>query len=634
MAIPTTTEEQYKRLRSYLNPYLRGPNVDAVLTVLASANAAPLINNISAVNDQLYIATASGTYLDERLAQYGISRPPAVGLSDEVFRQIGIQVKNRKQVRDLINNLLDAMFGDEQTKASSPASLVEPYSLVDGDTLIINYDNGTNANIVFTTADFSNIGTATAQEVADAITVHLRNQGLSGTAISKNDGNGNYVELLSDTIGPASSVTVFGGSAQNQFQFDSIVPAGGNMSTQWTVSLQPGGVIRFTWTGGADPQLGKVNVGNYVNIYGGGFASSTNEGSYTITNAVGGAIGVAYFEVVNPLGTSGVVVQGLNNGHDDVVLFYNPVKRTITSNLSYAAIYQTQANLLQVFLPSATKVVKRERIGSSHLHYPPYVSYTLNAQPLSGDQFQIATGITLIAGGNFTIGATIDSTVTNMASALATTAGIDATANKNVLNVQQDDATLNMIGSYSGSQNIVPSGLQGDETSLAPNQQGPYMYDPTQTFTVGVTGTSLSQTLNATNSRVIQVADASQFPDAFGYIVLGYGTQGQEGPIPYISRPSNDTLLISPAYTIKGDFPAGTDVSIVAQKNPPIISQDGFDYPFYITDVVSGREYVQQLIQDVSATGINVVFTILYPNDIGLGKWGTIYTENPTIWGS
>jgi hypothetical protein len=39
------------------------------------------------------------------------------------------------------------------------------------------------------------------------------------------------------------------------------------------------------------------------------------------------------------------------------------------------------------------------------------------------------------------------------------------------------------------------------------------------------------------------------------------------------------------------------------------------------------------LIQSIVATGINIVFTILYPNDIGLGKWGTIYTENPIIWG-
>ena len=539
MAIPTTVEEQYKRLRSYLNPYLKGPNVDAVLTALAEANAAYLINNVSAVNDQLYIATASGRYLDERLAQFGISRPPAVGLSDEVFSQIGIDVKNRKQVRDLINHLINSIFGDEFVRATNSSSKVEPYNLQDGSTLVINFDGANTVAITFTTSEFSSIAAAKAQEVADAITKTLRNLGLNGTAIAKNDGNGAYVEILSDTIGPASSVTILGGSAQNQLQFDAAVPAGGNMSTQWTLSLQPGGIIRFTWSGGANPQLGKVSAGNYVNVFGGGFTASANEGSYTILDSVGGVVNVAYFEISNPLGTSGIVVQGT----DTAVLFYNPVKKVLASRLSYAAVYQTQARLLQVFLPAATKVVRRERIGSAHLHDP------------------------------------------------------------------------------------------SDPQSILPGQQGPYMFDTTQPFTVSNIGTTLAQTLDGTDPRVIQVGDSSQFPDAFGYIMLGYGTQEQEGPIPYIARPSNNTLLISPAYNVQNSFGVGTDVALIALKSAPTLSQDGLDYPFYITDVVSGRTYAQNLINSIAATGINIVFTILYPNDIGLGKWGTQYTENPTIWG-
>ena len=538
MAI-TTTEEQYKRLRSYLNPYFKGPTVDAVLTALATGNAAYLINNVRAVNDQLYIATASGTYLDERLAQYGIVRPPAVGLSDDVFRQIGIQVKNRKQVRDLINNLLAAIFGDEFVRASSSSRTFEPYNLQNGDTLVINFDGNTTVNIQFTTGEFQSIAAATAQEVADVITKTLRNQGLTGTAIAKNDGNGNYVEILSDTIGPASNVTVAGGRAQNALIFDSPANAGGNMSTQWTLSLIPGGGMRYTWSGGANPNVGNLDAGNYVNVFGGGFASSSNEGSNTITNVVGGAVNLSYFDIVNPLGTPGIIIEGIDNA----VLFYNPIKKSLSSRASYAAVYQSQSRVLQVFLPAATKVVRRGRIGSAHLHDP------------------------------------------------------------------------------------------ADPQSLLPNQPGPYMYDESQPFTVSDIGTNLAQSLDGTDPRVISVADSSKFPDAQGYFILGYGTQEQEGPIPYIARPSNTTLLISPAYTVKTLHLGGTDVALVASKSAANISQDGFDYPFYITDVVSGRQYAQDLINSVAATGISIVFTILYPNDIGLGKWGTIYSENPVIWG-
>lgn len=630
MGLPTTVAEQYKRLRSYLNPYLKGPNVDAVLTALASSNASYLINNVAAVNDQLYIATASGRYLDERLAQYGISRPPAVGLSDEVFSQIGIQVKNRKQVRDLINNLLDAIFGDEFVRASDSSSLFEPYNLQDGDTLIIEFDGNHTANIQFNTAEFQNIAAAKAQEVADAITKSLRNAGQTGTAIAKNDGNGFFVEILSDTIGASSSVTILGGSAQNKLVFPSVVPAGGNMSTQWTLSLQPGGLVRFTWTGGANPQLGKVSIGNYVNVFGGGFSASANEGSYTIVHVVGGALNVAYFEVLNPLGSPGIITQGT----DDAVLFYSPDRKTLNSRLSYAAVYQTQAKLLQIFIPAATKVVRRSRIGSAHLHDPPRGTWILNANPLFGDTFHITSTVDLVAGSGFVIGATPAITAANLVTAINATAGLVAILDSTSTVAVQNDITANtLVVGYTGAQDIIASGPQGDPLSLLPNQQGPYAYDLTQPFTVGSVGTTLAQSLDGTMPRVIQVGDSSQFPDQLGYIVLGYGTQDQEGPIPYIARPSNNTLLISPAYTIKNSFAPGTDVSFISQKSPAIISQDGLDYPFYITDVVSGRQYAQDLINSVAATGINIVFTILYPNDIGLGKWGTIYSENPIIWG-
>lgn len=536
----TTQEQEYKRLRSYLNPYIKGSNTDAVLNALAAASSSYLINNIRAVNDQLYIASASGQYLADRLAQFGITSPSNLGLSDDVFRQIGIQVKNRKQVRDLINNLLDAIFGDELVRATNRSTSFGPYNLQDGDTLILNFDSSkTNAIITFSTSQFSSIAAATAQEVADSITKSLRSQGLTGTAIANNDGNGDYVEVLSDTIGPASSVTVLGGRAQNELRFASSVAAGGNASTQWTLSLRPGGVVRYTWTGGANPNLGFVSTGNYVNIYGGGFASSSDQGTFAIVDAVGGVAGDAYFEVGNPLGSSGIITQG----NDSAILFYNPTRKTIASQKTYAAVYQVENRLLEIFLPAATKVIRRDRIGSAHIHDP------------------------------------------------------------------------------------------ADSLSLLPNQQGPYGFDLSQGFTISSIGTTLAQQVDGTSSQVIPVNNSSAFPDALGYLVLGYGTQEQEGPIPYIARPSDNTLLLSPAYNVQNIHASGSDVAYV-YKSPVQVAQDGTDYPFYLTGVVDGRTYAQELINSIAATGINVVFTILYPGDIGLGRAGTPFSEISQIWGS
>lgn len=626
MAI-TNKSAEYKKLRSYLNPFIKGPTTDAVLNSLATASAY-LVNNVSAVNDSLYIVSASGEYLDQRLAEFGITRPPQIGLSDDIFRQIGIAVKNRKQVRDLINEILDFMFGDEYVKAFSASAKLEPYHLTDGDTLIINFDEHEDVTVVFNADEFENIAAATAQEVADAITITLRNANLTGTAISENVGNGNYVVLLSSTIGPVSSVTVNGGSAQNQLIFDGPVPAGGNASTQWTLSIQPGGFMRFTWTGGANPNVGRLTVGNYVIVNGGGFASSSNVGSYPITSVVGGVAGTAYFQVFNPLGSPGVVTQGSNTA----VMFYNPVRKTVTSRTPYAAVYQTQNRVLQIFMPASTQVIRRGRIGSAHLHDPPRGSFIFNAQPNPGDSFGITTFSTLIAGADFAIGATTQDTIINLVAAINLISGLDSTADTGQALVFNDSLSNTLTITYTGSANIVASGPQGDPTSLQPGQLGPYIYDLTQPFTLSDVETTLVDELDATKSRVVPVKNSSDFPDSQGYLIIGYGTAEQEGPIPYIARPSDSTLLISPAYTIQNIHPAGSDVALVDYKGPVMLAQDGSDYEFFITDVASGREYAQSLIDSVAAIGIAIVFTVLYPGDKGLGKWGTPYSEIVYVW--
>ena len=627
MAI-TTKAQEYKRLRSYLNPYFKGPKVNAILNALASGSSSYLVNSAAAVNDSLYITTASGTYLAQRLADYGIVKPDSVGISDELFRLIGIQVKNRKQVRDLINNILNIIFGDEFVKASNKSGAFEPYSLDDGDNLIINYDDNHTVNVTFKTAQFVNIAAATAQEVADVISTTLSNLKLTGIAIRNNDGNGNYVELISSTIGPASSVTVEGGSAQNQLLFPSIVAAGGNLSTQWTLSLISPGLVRFTWTGGANPNLQNVSVGNYVNIFGGGFASSANEGTYSVFGVVGGTVGSSYFEVPNALGTTGVVTQGV----DDAILFYSPVRKTLASLKNYAAVYQPSAKLLQIFLPATTQIINRTRIGSAHIHYPPNVVYDFSSNVNVSDQFAITTATTLVAGTDFAIGLDIPTTIKNMVTVIDAISGLDAVfsndqkTGRNLLTVFQDIPSLTLVGTYTGSASITGSGLIGDPVSVQPNQQGPYSYDLAQPFTVGDVETTLTQELDSSASRVIQIANAQGFPDVQGYIIFEYGTENQEGPVPYIGRPSSDTLLLSPLYTIKKQHPPGSNVSWISQNSPVVLTKNGTDWAFYLTDTVSGRVYAENLIKSVAATGINIVFTVLYPDKIGLGGW-----QNPVI---
>jgi len=320
-------------------------------------------------------------------------------------------------------------------------------------------------------------------------------------------------------------------------------------------------------------------------------------------------------------------------GSANAVLFYNPVRKTISSRLSYAAVYQSQGKLLQIFLPAATKVIRRGRIGASHLHDPPRGSFQFDSNTIAGDQFSITSTVTLVAGIDFSISGNAQATAVSLADAINNIPGLDATVGVNSVSVFNGSLSNTLTMTFIGTGSIVASGPEGDPLSLEPDQEGPYIYDLSQPFTVSNVGTILNQNLDGSMSRVITVEDSSLFPDEQGNIMLGYGTQKQEGPIPYISRPSSTTLLISPAYIVKKLHLDGTDVSLVAQKAPVNISRDGLDYPFYITDVVSGRIYAQDLINSVAATGINIVFTVLYPGDIGLAKWGTQYSEISYIWG-
>jgi len=530
----TNVEKQKERLRKYLNPTIRGKNVDIVLEALATG-AYHLIDNVEAINDSLYIVTAQGRYLDQRMADRDITRPDNVGLSDEIFRELGIEVANRKQVRDLILNILRVMYGEEFTRATLISGELETYALQDGDTLLIEYDSEDPVEIIFNTSQFSNINTATTQEVSDAITRSIKNLGRRGAAVAKDDGLGGYIQLISETDGPSSTIRVLGGRAQNVLRFPEIRPTSGLAATQWTLTFEAGGTIRATWTGGPNPSIGKIRTNDYVNIFGVSFDPG-NQGTFTITKVQGGLINSAFVEFENPNGVAEVVLQGTA----DAILFYNPKKTSVISQINYASVYQTESRVLEIFMPATTRVVRRERAGAAHLH---------------------------------------------------------------------------------------ESGASGAET-------GPYIFDTAKGFLIGGEEANTTVLVDSNTSRIVDVDDASELPDEPGYLIFGFGTQKEEGPIPYIGRPSSNIILIDPSYKFKNVHESGTNISLVSQNFAFDVSSDGSEFPFYITDIVSGRIYAQELINLVQATGINIIFTILYPSDEGLGKWGdTVNSEKFEVWG-
>jgi hypothetical protein len=524
-----------KDLRKTLNPAIKGPKTDALLESLAYP-VSNLVNNVQAVNDQLYIITAEDRYLDQLLAARGLRRPESLGLSDDIFRQLGIEIGSRKQIRSLLNNLLAIVFGDDYVKANIDSTFPEPYNLEDGDTLIISFDDQEPITVVFRSEQFANIGNASAQEVADAITKEIRRLGVSGAGTIFEESTGNIVRLISQTSGPSSSVAVLGGKAQNKLQFPNVVPISGATSTEWTVTKSPNGSIKFTWVGGPNPNIGYLNVGDYTNIYGSAFDPS-NRGTFTITGVYPNVVGESYFEIDNPIAVDQTAFQ---QGANDAILFFKASRKTLNSKIAFASVFQTEAKTLELFIPATTKVVRRDNIGATYL---------------------------------------------------------------------QEDIPS-------------PEGIFGS-----------YLWDETKGFLIGGEECKTTQVVDGNVDGLISVDDASDIPDDQGYLVFGWGTTNEEGPVPYIGRPSSNSLMINPTYSFKKIHPSGTDVAYVEQNTPYIVSSDGSSYPFYLTDEVSGRLYAVELVELVKATGIKLVITILYANDLGYGKGGTEYSEISKIFG-
>jgi len=527
-------EKQKRRLRQYLNPSIRGKNTDFILESLSSG-AAHLIDTVESVNDMLYIVKARDQYLDALMSDRDITRPDNVGLSDEVFREIGISISNRKQVRDLVHDVLETMYGAEFTRATSSSDEKETYQLEDGDSLIISFDDEESLEITFSASQFTNINFATAQEVADAITKNIKKLGRRGLAIAKDDGIGGYVVLISETIGPSSTIKVLGGKAQNKLKFDQIKPTSGETTTQWSLSQVSGGKIRATWSGGPDPSLGKVSKNDYVNIYGTSF-DELNRGTFTVSLAQGGLVGDSFVEYENPNGITETVLQGDVEG----VLFFKSSRKTLNSNKTFAAAYQTESRLLEVFMPATTRVIRRDRVGAAHIH---------DSGPSTVDDL------------------------------------------------------------------------------------GPYIYDTSKPYIIGGEECNTLQRVDSNTDLIIQVDDSSDIPDDTGYLIFGFGTSKEEGPVPYIARPSTNSLLINPSYSFENIHEAGTNISLVSGNYAYDVAKDGSDVPFYLTDIVSGRIYAEELINSITATGITVIITILYPEDIGLEKWGTEFSGKFKIWG-
>jgi hypothetical protein len=259
---------------------------------------------------------------------------------------------------------LEVFYGKETVKASATSTSDEPYALVDQDELDIVFNSNENVTIRFNASSFSNIGTATAIEVATTINnqlINLKSNARAATVLNTTTGK-NKLVIFSGKRGLASTVQIVGGRSQDAFNFATPIftDLGGSPYQSWDITLSSVNVgdLVFTTTNSTKYDFNQLLNGDIAYIYGTEFEASGNIGSFPISNvtvAYSGGNLIQSFEITNPLGSTSI---GLSQLNFQSIRFVRPVINTLYTQLR-RVIVTKQAGGLDIIIPATTQIVSR-----------------------------------------------------------------------------------------------------------------------------------------------------------------------------------------------------------------------------------------------------------------------------------
>jgi hypothetical protein len=331
-------------------------NWKALIEALGQSDQA-LSDLVESVRDQFFVTTANRPYLDRLGANFKISRPKFIGMDDETFRQyIPILAYQPKQVKLVLDLLLDIFFFKESTTAFAQSTASGPYQLRDGWQLDYIVDGAQTESITFEADDFVDINNATPEEIAGVIN---RNAKYSFCVVFDDRiQKQKFLRIFTNTVGSKGSIQVIGGRANIQFRFTGFnEESGSGTSTQWQIT-KVGDTVTFKHIGGVSPRLDKVQEGDRVIV-----DIPGNEGSFTVTQV---DVGESEFQFVNLFATEGVWDHSVNP--DSSVSFLTPEKVVVFTNNNRAVVWEVEPGEILVEMPASPPVVKRRLQGSAHIN--------------------------------------------------------------------------------------------------------------------------------------------------------------------------------------------------------------------------------------------------------------------------
>lgn len=267
--------------------------------------------------------------------------------------------------------------------------------------------------------------------------------------------------------------------------------------------------------------------------------------------------------------------------------------------------------------------------GTEHVESPSeYTPFTAAQYSLStGQRLTNVTTLTLFAGKT-TVGLSVGQRVfVNLNGSTGLTPGFQVITALTSTTISYADtgADTGVVG-LTGAVNIDQNSEALLTQILAPasvdDDTGPYIYDPASGLAITGTATTLTLGLQQTQHYDrLTVASATGFPDGSGYLVLAFGTAQQSKPIRYLEVVGTNLLLLDFGYAVEQDYPAGTTVTLLRDRNPFVPDADEASN-FWVTGSSAGRVAAQASAAAAAAAGIELDFNVIYPGDRGLGGEG------------
>jgi len=359
----TSADSIHDALNAYFNTR-ENPNWRALIEAVGQSDD-DIANLIQEVRKQFFIVTASRPYIDRLAANYKVSRPKVVGMDDATLRRyVPILAYQPKQVKAVIDQLLDIFFFKESTTALVESTQFEPFFLKDQWELEYTVDANNFERILFNADDFTDISTATADEIAAVINRQAKYS--FATAFENRITKRKFVKIFTKTIGSKGSIEVTGGRVDISLQFRGIViGAGSGDTTEWVIT-KVGDTTRFQYDGGSPIALDLVRLGDNVII---DMPSAippsylTNSGTFKITNI---NLTENYFEFNNLFSLPGSFNHATNPNY--FVRFVRPERSVVYTRNNRSVVWEVSPGEIIIEMPATPPVVRRELKGSAHLN--------------------------------------------------------------------------------------------------------------------------------------------------------------------------------------------------------------------------------------------------------------------------